>query len=736
MFKSIISFFTAVWFIILNGLGIINYKAEVNDMFSKASETQKALVSDADFYVSVEGDDCNDGSFDKPFKTIEKAKSAVKALDKNGRDGITVAVKSGEYRVSSISFDASDSGTEQCPVTYCAYGDGEVVINGGVSISPADFKAVTDENILKRLSSDAKSRVVCFDLSKKGITADDYGKMYAIGSYNTAAKYEGDTTGPLYCELFVNDKRQTIARYPDEGTLKTGKVVVEGEGRENVKQEKYANWDSLVNPIPDTYKVSDDLANRINSWATLEDVWMMGCWVYDWADASTPIGEFNYEEKTLQNKYVSMYGAKEGADYYFYNVLEEITMPGEWYLDRTNGIIYLYPDDDFASSKIDLSLSTDTIITGSDVNYITFDGFTIKGTRSDAVSISGNNVTIKNCLIKNVAGNAVVLNGYNNLAQSNEITHTGRGGIYITGGDTDKLIPGNSRADNNFIHDWSDIYTTYQAAVSLKGVGNVCSHNEIYNSPHEAITYTGNNHIIEYNEIHDVCLKSNDAGAIYSGRSWFWYGDIIRYNCVYNLGSEGFSPNGIYLDDALSGQTVYGNLLINIPGNSLMLGGGRDLIVQNNVVINSGRYALSYDDRARAMLYNGWFNSHVKENGEMWVNLEKSPYKTEIWQNAFPEMKSFVTDFDKIDETGFVANPANSIVSKNVFVNLNGKIGYIDDSVTQFSKIENNLTVKITKADKIFTDYFKGDYSLCENSLVYKEIPDFEEIPVNKIGRY
>ncbi len=69
------------------------------------------------------------------------------------------------------------------------------------------------------------------------------------------------------------------------------------------------------------------------------------------------------------------------------------------------------------------------------------------------------------------------MNGSNNLAYNNGITHTGKGGIYISGRDTENLTPGNSKADNNYIHDWSEIYQTYQPAVTLLGVGNVCSHN-------------------------------------------------------------------------------------------------------------------------------------------------------------------------------------------------------------------------------------------------------------------
>ncbi|MCQ2477469.1 MAG: hypothetical protein MJ125_06535, partial [Clostridia bacterium] len=67
--------------------------------------------------------------------------------------------------------------------------------------------------MLSRLSAKAREKVRCIDTGKYGITKEQYGKIYAIGTYHTAGKYDGDYVGGLYCELFVNDKRQTIARY-------------------------------------------------------------------------------------------------------------------------------------------------------------------------------------------------------------------------------------------------------------------------------------------------------------------------------------------------------------------------------------------------------------------------------------------------------------------------------------------------------------------------------------------
>ncbi|MBQ6065403.1 MAG: right-handed parallel beta-helix repeat-containing protein [Clostridia bacterium] len=705
--------------------------------FGVYTEKEKPLRDDADLYVATDGSDDNDGSFDRPLATMEKARELVRAMDKTDRAGITVAVRAGEYRVNALTFTEEDSGTESCPVTYAAYGDGETVLNGGVTLPPDVFAPVTDETARARLSEDARDKIVRADLSALGITKEDYGRLNAVGSYNTANKYTDGRTGPLACELFFNDKRYTTARYPNDGEwLTTEKVIRTGEGYESDGDAtKNKNWDNVTDPAPDVYEVSRELADRIAGWKTLDDVWLFGYWKYDWADASAPVGGFDADTRQLTPAYVSVYGTKTGAPYYFYNVLEELDAPGEWYLDRENGLLYLYPPEELSAASIDLSLSTAPIISVENADRLTFDGFTVKGTRGDAIVMTGDRNTVTRCLIKNVAGNALSMTGYENLASENEITRTGKGGISLSGGDRETLTPGNNVADNNLIHDWSEVYLTYQPAVSLGGVGNVCSHNEIYNSPHEAVSYSGNNHRIEYNNIHDVCLLSDDAGAIYSGRRWDWYGNVIRYNAVYNLGADGHEPTGIYMDDALSGQTIYGNLVINAPDVGISLCGGRDHDVRNNVVIITDQEPFTYDQRARDGALHGTF-SHSAKGGDLWQNLEESPWRSAVWQKAYPQTARFSDDFGRTDDPGFVPNPAYSSVTGNLTVCYAGNIGSISEAARKYSDFSSNACYRLKEMDKLFVDYRNGDYTLRDDAPVFDEIPDFEPIPIGEIGRY
>ena len=715
------------------------YKVPTVTGLSRYTSREYKTVENADVYVATDGsDESGNGTIGNPYKTIGKAKEVVSLMDRSNRSGITVAIKAGEYRVGSMEFGAEDGGTSACPVTYCAYGDGEVVLNGGVTLRPGDFTSIPEGEMKNRLHKKVRDKVVCLDLSSYGIDKDDYGKIYAIGSYNTAAKYDGDYVGPIYSELFFNDTRMNLARYPDKGFLKTGRVVKMGKGLESdgSKTARPDYWATVRNPQSDVYALSAALTDRIASWKTLDDVWMFGFFKYTWADASSPIGEFNKQKKTLSPKFVSIYGAIQDAPYYFFNVFEELDAPGEWYLDRESGVLYMYPLSDMSSATIDLSLAVDPVVTAK-TNDLHFVNVTFKGTRGDGVVMEGNNNSVELCSIKNVSGNALLMKGFDNRATENVITHTGKGGISLDGGDREGLLPGGNVADNNLIHDFSEIYLTYQPAVTLSGVGNVCSHNEIYNSPHEAVAFYGNDHLIEYNNIHDVCLLSDDAGAIYSGRHWDWYGNVIQYNAVYDLGSGEHYPCGIYMDDALSGQTIRGNLLVNVPNVGIELGGGRDLIVQNNVIINSNYSSISYDARAReGVTVNGWFDHSTQKDGDMWVELYSSPWKTEKWQERYPQYARYSDDFSDTENKDFVPNPSYSDVSKNVCVNLYNKLGDVNKDVYRFSNVADNLTFFLSSCSLLFNNWEKGDYTLKENSSIYKKIPDFEPIPISKIGRY
>ena len=692
----------------------------------------------ADLYVSPDGSDKNDGSYAHPLATLEKARDLVRAMDKSGRTEITVALRAGEYRIDHLAFTSEDGGAEGCPVIYRAYGDGEVILNGGITLDPAGFTVVTDEKTLARLTNNAKKHVVYTDLTSYGLTAADWGKLYSVGNYSSASHYDGDTTGPAPCALYVNGEPMTTARYPNSGTLKVKSVVREGQGNESSTSNhaKLPGWDTVRNPETTIFTVDKATAERLNGYASLDTVWLWTALMYNWADGTSPLKSFNYRERTVEPAYVSFYGAVPGSDYYIFNVIEELDSPGEWYLDRDTGRLYLYPDADLASARISLSLSTEDLITVTNASHLRFEGITLRGTRANGMVVTGNDIRIDRCVISEVSGKGVSMNGYDNALTDSTLCHIGATGADVSGGDRETLTPGNCRVENCLFHDYSEVALTAGPGVNMNGVGNTCAHNEFYNSPQQAIFYCGNDMLIEYNLMHDVALMSDDCSAIYAGRRWDCGGCVVRYNAMYNLGDKDHSPNGIYWDDGLSGQTAYGNLIVNCKQNGFLIGGGRDNTVYGNVLINCFT-PVCYDDRARdgALDPDSWFK-HSMEGADMQEHLYEMPWQGETWQKAYPYTANWSLDYSDAENPNFIPNPANSKINGNLIVQYAGSFGRADESVERFSDLSGNAVYKMNAMKKLFTDPKNGDYTLRENAPVFDTLPNFQQIPISQIGRY
>ena len=97
-------------------------------------------------YVSVCGNDRWSGTLDLPnaagtdgpLATLTGARNAIRRLWLAGglRQPVEVQIRGGVYRISEpLRLSPGDSGTEHCPITYCAYPGERPVISGGQPIS-------------------------------------------------------------------------------------------------------------------------------------------------------------------------------------------------------------------------------------------------------------------------------------------------------------------------------------------------------------------------------------------------------------------------------------------------------------------------------------------------------------------------------------------------------------------------------------------------------------------------
>ncbi|MBE6542238.1 MAG: right-handed parallel beta-helix repeat-containing protein, partial [Ruminococcaceae bacterium] len=462
-----------------------------------------------------------------------------------------------------------------------------------------------------------------------------------------------------------------------------------------------------------------------------------------WADGSTPV-EFDLGNRIVYPKYVAWSGARIDKHFTafccFYNVPEELDSEGEWYLDRQTGNIYFWAFED--AEDAEFYYKDKLLVSCNGTTNMEFRGFTLRGTAGDALSSTGNNMCFDKLVIKNIEGRGINVDGSDILISNCDISHTGKGGILVRGGDRNTLTQSNNRVTNNYIHNFAEVFKTYQQGVNVYGVGNKIDHNEICYAPHAALSMSGDENIAEYNYIHHAVMLSKDAGTVYQGGDWTSRGAIVRYNLIEDIGAEGWYPCGIYFDDGMSGQTAYGNILIGVRGLGFLAGGGRENVIEHNLIVDCGT-GIVYDSRMHDGFVGGnsfWARA-VKHDGpgSMWSTLKYVPFKDEFLASRYPLRAKMLTSLeDDPYSPDFPCNPAYSRVVGNAIIKVNYTHEYkpglptkIDDAVYKYSTVENN---------EYYETFEDGGWDevkrvLRDDSPVYKDIPGFERIPVEEIGR-
>jgi len=697
------------WFVCLiciaSWCGVAAEQANSNSTFSTSntsSATSQTLVDGTsaavstkggplELFVSLAGNDSwsgrlaepNSGGTDGPFRSLGAARNAIRKLKRAGGlppAGVVVSIRGGFYsRNKPFELTSQDSGNAQARIVYRAYPGETVRIAGGVIIKK--FRPLGQKGETTRIAPAARDHVLVADLKAAGIT--DYGSPAGRG-----------------LELFYNGEPMTLARWPNEGFTHiadiVGKPDVRVHGRTGTRTGKFK------------YE-----GERPARWVDEPDLWVHGYWFWDWSDQRHKVKRIDPATRTieLQPPY-HHYGYRKGQWYYAFNALCELDQPGEWYLDRQRGLLYFWPPDSKGQGEAIVSVAQ-SLVTFKDVSFVTIKGLTFEAARGTAITVTGGeSVQIESCTIRNVGAWAVtVRGGRGHKIASCHIYATAAGGTSLVGGDRKTLTPAEHEAYNNHIHHYARWYRMYQAGIHLSGVGNRARHNLIHHAPHQAISFSGNDHLIEFNEIHNVCLESNDAGAIYSGRDWTMRGTVIRHNYFHDIsGFRNRGCMGVYLDDMFCGTRIEGNVFYKVT-RAAFIGGGRDNAIVNNIFVEC-RPAVHVD--ARAM---GWASYHVKTT--MTQRLKSMPYTRPPWSVRYPRLVTILEDEP--------AAPKGNLIERNICVG--GRWAHIDKKAEPYITVRNNLI----DVDPHFVDPAHQDFRLKPTSPAPRRI-GFKPIPFEEIG--
>ncbi len=352
-----------------------------------------------DYYVSVNGDDSNPGTFALPFASLEHALINVAG------SGDTIYMRGGSYR-EQIS-TANISGTAGNPITIKAYLDEEVTLDGSEPLTG--------------LGGTTWTREPGTDIYRTTINKDIW-QLWVDGRMGVVARWPNVTMGhPCDPAQVEDDGRTPLAgTWWDRGTLADMANVHDATGL-------------LVN---DT--TNHDLAAENVSFAGGTITLMFSKWTWQRDILTHDAGSNSLVYDPISNPDNS--NRKGWFKIQHSNALD---MPGEWYYDKTTGVVRVWCEDGQSPQGRDVRGKTMTCALKADtMRHVTIDG--IHFFSCTIIATDASHVTLQNCTFsylsrsRNMAISGVGDEGfavwgddnliYNNVFRYFEITPSFTGG--------------------------------------------------------------------------------------------------------------------------------------------------------------------------------------------------------------------------------------------------------------------------------------------------------------------
>ena len=477
------------------------------------------------FVVAPGGKDDNSGTKEQPLATLAAARDAAR---KAGAGPHRVTVMPGEYFLTeTLELDAHDNG-----LTIEAGEGGPVTLYGGTLVT--GWKPDGDKFWSVELR-DVKD-----------------------GSWDFRA-------------LVVNGRLADRARLPEEGTF-THKT--EWKGARYIS----GSWD----PKPTDEQRTTILYDSKDIPPTL-DIKNTEIRVYHmWNEALYGIAQNDRQRQALilASPAVHPPGAFGVKTYVLFNLREGMTRPGQWYLDRTAGLLVYWPLPDENMAKIRvvaprlLRLIQIVGTAKQPVEKITLRGLklqattTLLGARGYTFGANTYEGAVhlersRDCLLEmlditNIGGEGIVAESRNDVVRILDchLHDIGACGIEIS-----CRGEGSTIARNHIHH----VGLQYPCAVAMIASGDNLHiyRNEIHDIPYSGVVCNGREHCLEENLISRVMQKMHDGAAIYGHMA----GSVLRGNLVRDVVEQGkgYGASAYYLDEQSDNCTVERNVAIGVP---------------------------------------------------------------------------------------------------------------------------------------------------------------------------
>jgi len=487
----------------------------------------------------------------QPYNTVSTIYVVKELPDLTKQKGRGKYVTSIEEAVR-VCCDLRRSGVWQPITVYLEKGEYEVA-------RTLEFTNVVSGIVFESLTGKAEDVVISGGRKIEGFEDGMFNGKKCVKVFLPEVK-EGKST---FSDLYVNGERATLSKFPQEGYLKFAEAENKGIYLDDISKWVRLNQDDVKGLSVEEIKE-----------ATLT-------YLHYWVDEHT--GVEDYDENTgklimTEHSRFSIVGELTESIYYFENVRKTFGKPGEWYLDKAEGMLYYVLRENESLSELDVRiprLSHIVNIKGMQdcpIQNITFKKVTFAYTKGEHESINDNGLRVasdaqavseakgivnleyaQNCNFDGCHFLNYGLHGVNVEKGCSYIGikrctffDGGAGGVIINGSDVNGQVE-----DRTHSNEVSNCHISHCGRRHMAACGVLVKHSY-------------NNKMI-HNEIHDLYYSGISVGWVWGYKESVTCNNYIGYNHIYNLGKKVLSDmGGIYLLGAQPGTVVENNLIHDI----------------------------------------------------------------------------------------------------------------------------------------------------------------------------